>query len=390
MTVKVRHRKYANGTMHFEADIHVRLLDGTIHRERRRAPADTRQGALRWAKEREAWLIRHGTAAAATVSKEGRNHETKETPKREVPTLAQFAERFLAQHVQANRHRPSTYLHKATQLRAYLLPVLGWVRLDEITDAEVARLKARHESLAASTVNNMLALLRLMLRTAKAWGLIETISCEARPVKMPPETTAFYTPDEYEQLVEAASRLGDHVLVMVLLGADAGLRAGEMLALRWANVDLQQRRLTVAENVWKEHLGPPKGGRVRHVMLTDRLAAALATMPRSGERVLWRPDDKDALVTKPCIDRWLHKAQKAAGFAPKGPHILRHTFCSRLAVYGAPPRAIQGLAGHASSRTTDRYMHIAPPVLASAIELLNAPPRAGGADAERLRTPPNS
>lgn len=359
MTVKVRERKYPNGTTHIEVDIHVRLLDGTMCRERRKSPVPSRQGAMRWAKEREAWLLRNGIAAAGTHA-----------PMCEAPTLEEFAARFLAEHVKANRQRPSTYLHKETQLRAYILPVLGRVRIDALSDAEIARLKAHHEGLAASTLNNMLALVRLMLRTAKSWGVIEKLPCEARPVKAPPGTTAFYTPDEYERLVDAARGLGTHVLVMVLLGGDAGLRAGEMLALRWANIDLNLGRLTVAENTWHEHIGPPKGGRVRHVPLTPRIIETLRSITHSGDRVLWRPDHPGTEVTKRCLDGWLHSAQRAAGFPSKGPHILRHTFCSRLAARGAPARAIQGLAGHSSSRTTDRYMHLAPQVLDSAIKLL--------------------
>ena len=55
----------------------------------------------------------------------------------------------------------------------------------------------------------------------------------------------------------------------------------------------------------------------------------------------------------------------------RGPHILRHTFCSHLAMKGAPARTIQTLAGHANSATTDRYMHLAPRTLGSAIDLLD-------------------
>ncbi|MCA9661100.1 MAG: tyrosine-type recombinase/integrase [Myxococcales bacterium] len=70
------------------------------------------------------------------------------------------------------------------------------------------------------------------------------------------------------------------------------------------------------------------------------------------------------------MDRLVSNAQKAAGLAPKGPHILRHTFCSRLAARGAPPKAIQELAGHVHSSTTDRYMHLAPSALRTAISLI--------------------
>jgi site-specific recombinase XerD len=56
-----------------------------------------------------------------------------------------------------------------------------------------------------------------------------------------------------------------------------------------------------------------------------------------------------------------------------GPHILRHTFCSHLAMRGAPARAIQELAGHRDLATTQRYMHLSPAAVESAIRLLDAP-----------------
>jgi len=60
-----------------------------------------------------------------------------------------------------------------------------------------------------------------------------------------------------------------------------------------------------------------------------------------------------------------------------GVHILRHTFCSHLAMKGAPARAIQELAGHQDLTTTQRYMHLTPAALEAAIKLLDGPAKAG-------------
>ena len=65
-------------------------------------------------------------------------------------------------------------------------------------------------------------------------------------------------------------------------------------------------------------------------------------------------------------------------------HRLRHTFCSHLAMRGAPARAIQELAGHADLSTTQRYMHLTPAALESTIRLLKAKPGSGCGDGERL------
>src|SRR5256885_8361624 len=75
--------------------------------------------------------------------------------------------------------------------------------------------------------------------------------------------------------------------LIVLLGGDAGLRCGEMMALEWRDVDLNKRQLCVERSDWKGHVTVPKGGRLRYVPLTGRLASALrAYRHLRGARVL--------------------------------------------------------------------------------------------------------
>lgn len=69
----------------------------------------------------------------------------------------------------------------------------------------------------------------------------------------------------------------------------------------------------------------------------------------------------------------VERAAKRAGLAKHGVHILRHTFCSHLAMRGAPARAIQELAGHQNLSTTQRYMHLSPAAIDGAIRLLEQP-----------------
>ena len=67
------------------------------------------------------------------------------------------------------------------------------------------------------------------------------------------------------------------------------------------------------------------------------------------------------------------RAARRAKLSQDGVHILRHTFCSHLAMRGAPARAIQELAGHRELAMTQRYMHLSPAALDSAIRLLDQP-----------------
>jgi integrase len=141
---------------------------------------------------------------------------------------------------------------------------------------------------------------------------------------------------------------------MVLLGGDAGLRLGEIVALEWRDVDLPARRLTVQRSDWLGHVTVPKGGRSRQLPMTQRLTAALKTARHlRSERVLCLSDRSP--ITRDRVIKAIRGAQRIAGLAEQGVHILRHTFCSHLAMRGAPARAIQELAGHPDLSTTQRY-----------------------------------
>jgi site-specific recombinase XerD len=75
-------------------------------------------------------------------------------------------------------------------------------------------------------------------------------------------------------------------------------------------------------------------------------------------------------ITRDRVIKVVRGAQRIAGIE-QGVHILRHTFCSHLAMKGAPARAIQELAGHADLSTTQRYMHLSPAATEDAIRLLD-------------------
>jgi integrase len=147
------------------------------------------------------------------------------------------------------------------------------------------------------------------------------------------------------------------------------MRCGEMMALEWKDVDLTKGRLCVARSEWKGHVTAPKGGRVRHVPLTSRLAEALRNARHSRHaRVLLDHDGQP--LTQKVVQGIMRRVARRAG-VQKGVHILRHTFCSHLAMQGAPSRAIQELAGHRDLGTTQRYMHLSPAALEAAIRLLD-------------------
>ena len=164
--------------------------------------------------------------------------------------------------------------------------------------------------------------------------------------------------------MDAASSLEANAYFVVLLGGEAGLRCGEMLALRWNDINWATGQLTVKRSVWKGHVTATKGGRVRYVPLPDRLREALQ-MHRHlrGSHVLAGKDGRP--LTQKMVQSLVKWAARRAGVT-HGVHILRQTYCSHLAMRGVSARSIQELAGHQNLATTQRYMHLTPATLEAA------------------------
>ncbi len=318
MSVKVR--RYKRGG--WEVDIRVVLPNGHDRRERKRAPVSGRSAALRWGQERERQLVIHGSP----------------TVRKEVPTFEAFVPRFLGDYAVANRLKPSGIASKGSILGLHLVPALGRKRLDVITNEDVQRLKARLQTKAPKTVNNVLTVLKTLLTAAVDWDVLDQMPCVVRLLKVPRTCASFHDFAAYERLVDGARAVGPNAHLVVLLGGEAGLRCGEMMALQWTDVDLRIGQVSVERSEWKGHVTATKGGRVRHIPLTNRLQEALQLYRDvRGQRVL--VGRRGQPLTQKMVQGLVKRSARRAG-VPHGVHILRHTFCSHLAMRGAPVAAI--------------------------------------------------
>lgn len=368
MSVKVR--PYRRGG--WEVDVQVVLPDGRKLRERRKACVQSKSAAKRWGEERERHLLVHGQ---------------RKNPQ-EVPTLEQFKDRFIEGHCKANKHKPSGIEGKEYAFRNHLLPLFGSKRLDKFTQEDVARLKSRLVNHKPATVNNILSVLSMTLRVAAEWNVVESVPVRIRLLKVQKATPGFYDFDHYEDLVAAAAKADPRIHLLVLLGGDAGLRRGEIIALEQTDVDLRRNHLTVQRSEWKGRVNETKGMECRVVPLTKRLAAALAANRHlRGDRLLYT--DAGETLTAKVVHRWLERVQRRANLkATGGSHVLRHSFCSHLAMRGAPALSIQKLAGHKNLQTTLRYMHLSQGETDRAIGLLDQrEPAPGRVVGDILETP---
>lgn len=151
-----------------------------------------------------------------------------------------------------------------------------------------------------------------------------------------------------------------------LIGGRAGLRRGEIVELRWQDVDLARGVIRVArackrneEGKWV--VGPTKGGRPRSIGIPPDLVDALKEVRGKRGELVVRTPDGERLAPPAFTEQVARDAARAGiGRPGLGAHTLRHSYCSHLALGGAAVTKIQAAAGHQSLRTTQRYMHLAP------------------------------
>ena len=363
------------GTTNLEANVLMLSADGKEIRRRWKSPHGSRTATERWAR----------TKAHAFL--------TSRVEKARAPTLTfgGYAERFVHDHVRANRLAPSTAASMEMNLREHLLPMFGTMRLNEFTEDHVKAIKLL--DLAVGTINKLLQLLGQILKAAidaKHIGSMPKI----KRIKKKGGRHPFYQPEDYERLVAAATATDPRALVLVLLGGDAGLRIGEIIALDWARVDFAAGKVHVEIADWHGHLGPPKGGKPRSVNMTPRLCAALQELggptPDRSARVLTRSQGRYGQegdpVTRSVTREWLEATHNLARVTIMGVHTLRHTFCSHLAMAGVPVATIRDLAGHSSVAITNDYMHLAPTAERCAIDVLASFHEKAGRATSKLET----
>ena len=156
---------------------------------------------------------------------------------------------------------------------------------------------------------------------------------------------------------------GEQDGAIYLTSAFTGLRRGELLALRWRDVDFAGSLVRVRASYAGGALTAPKSGKVRSVPLAPEVAQALARLSKrerfTGEDDLVFAGEAGSYLDGSALRRRYTVALRQAGLRPLRFHDLRHTFGTRM-IAKADIRRVQEWMGHADIQTTMRYLHYAP------------------------------
>jgi integrase len=277
-------------------------------------------------------------------------------------TFAQAAEEWL-RYVEHDRGRkPSTIAGYRALLRSQLLPTFGELAIESITTPMIEAWISGVDRSPATRTKALVLMHGVFKRARKVYGLPTNPAAE---VEKPPARQSgdidVFSPEEVMALVRIAASEQD--AAVYLTAAFTGLRRGELLALRWRDVDFSGQVIRVRASYAEGALTTPKSGKVRSVPMAPDVAEALAKL---GQRENWTGDDDLVFVGQAgsyldgrALRRRYDAALKRAGLRKLRFHDLRHTFGTRM-IAKADIRRVQEWMGHADIQTTMKYLHYAP------------------------------
>ncbi len=277
-------------------------------------------------------------------------------------TVKRAAEEYL-RYIEHDRERkPSTVKGYRWLINAQILPPLGELFIEDVTpelvEAWLASLKGR----ASSRRKTVVLLHGIFKRARKLYRLPSNpVADVEKPTQSRGGEIAVLSPEEVWALVRAAA--SDQDAAIFLTAAFTGLRMGELLALRWRDVDFAGSAGRVRASYYAGALTSPKSGKVRSVPLAPEVAKALARLSQrgdwTGEDDLVFAGDYGLFLDGSAMRRRYKGALGRAGLRPLRFHDLRHTFGTRM-IAKADIRRVQEWMGHADVQTTMRYLHYAP------------------------------
>ncbi|MBM7556831.1 tyrosine-type recombinase/integrase [Halanaerobacter jeridensis] len=295
---------------------------------------------------------------------------------------------------------PSTYESYDIIINSHLIPALGQKKLSELGPQDIERYQAQKLSsgrkdgkqggLSTRTVQYHHRVLSKALKKAEKYNLIR--ENPAKLVQAPTPNTPEINPlskDEVNKLLDQAEGFAHD---LIYLGVKTGMRRGELLALRWSDIDFENKKITVRQSMTKvtgEELSfnkPKTKSSQRPIQIDDEIITMLkkrkAKQEEYKEKFGNKYDNQHKLVFrknngKPFLPQYATKmfnqVAEAAELGEFRLHDLRHTHATLMLKSEVHPKIVQERLGHSSiTQTLDTYSHVIPSMQKEAVDKFNA------------------
>jgi integrase len=310
-------------------------------------------------------------------------------PVRNSPTLGAYLSDWLIA-IQP-RVRPKTFVSYEGTVRRHITPYLGKQPIDRLTPQQIAALLTHktQQGLSSRSVKYTLDVLRLALGRAVKWGVVmRNVAALVDAPRIRHRPVTVLTPEQARQLTEAAR--GDRLEALYLVGLSLGLRLGEVLGLKWSDIDLAKRELRVQRALQRQtgkgllevetKTDRSRRALIMPIVLEDALRRWQVTqnLERHVAGSLWHRSDFVFTTTfgtpqdQSDVNRSFHKLLSRAGLQRIRFHDLRHSCASLLLAQGMSPRVVMETLGHSRiALTMDIYSHVLPALKRDAADAMD-------------------
>ena len=294
----------------------------------------------------------------------GQSLPNSEQRKKEQTREIRWTVEALWEEYKSRRSSSDNFRRDDVRMSKHVIPIFGNYLPSEIPPEEIDSFRTEKlKTYAPATVRNMLALLRITLNFAAQNHLGQPFNYKIHMPKVDNITTEDLTQEQFKKLIEAIDNDPDQeVADMMRLVLYSGMRRGELLNLKWNDIDFEKGFIFISN---------PKGGKSISIPLNERARTILLDHTKTDSEYVFpgRYGGKRVEMKK-TLTRIKEAAELPKEFRPL--HGLRHVFASTLASSGQVDLyTIQRLLTHKSPHMTQRYAHLRDDALKGASELLD-------------------
>ena len=306
-------------------------------------------------------------------------------------TFAEFAKKWLSEYASGSVKASTLESYKYI-FRVHLVPFFGDYELGAITPEDVQAYVSRKRKegrLSPKTINNTLVPVKELFKHALRWGYLrENPAAYVEKPRVPYKEMDFLIPEEIGLFLKHTP---EKCYALFLTAIMTGMRRGELLAMRWVNLDWNRGQYFVKESLYRGCFVETKSPSSRRAInLTPTLLEVLrehkekqeakqikqeinemvlALQPKENSKTKQEVDElalvfctKEGKPLDPdnLVKRDFHRILDAAGIRHIRFHDLRHTYITLLIAQGENLKYVQNQAGHASIQTTMKYAHVIP------------------------------
>lgn len=277
------------------------------------------------------------------------------------PTFSDFYDnKFLPVYFAANDLSDSYKDSFDKAVKYNFIKPFGKLTLDQITIEEIDQLKAKLK-VKPKTKNNIFGYLRVILDYAEKIEDLEKAPFIA-DAEYQKQEMEYYSQEELTALIDTAAKKGPNQLLVVLLGAHAGLRVGEMLGLRWTDINFVANEIVLSNAVWRGKTKGTKSNKVRRIPITPELKKALTSHQHLQSPKVLVSDysqKRESALTANGIKYWMASILRGAKIdSNRALHKLRHTFAAHLVQANVSLYRVASYLGHSDASVTKTYAHL--------------------------------